>query len=124
MKRKIVRVLKISLGIFLLLLAIPSAILPILQAWFFVLLGLLILSSESARVRKMVHRLRERFPRFAHAYDRVLQRLHECRERHRSGESWRKVLAYCFSRSKPDVTPQQEEGGHGDDRNNTETQAQ
>ncbi len=123
-KRKLIRALKISLGIFLLLVAIPMGPAPFLQGWIVALIGLAILYQEVAWVRKMVHRLRERFPRFAHAYDRVLQRLHECRERHRAGESWRRALACCFSRSKPDEAPQQEEGGHGAHKDNRETQAQ
>jgi hypothetical protein len=121
-KRKIIRALKISLGIFLLLLGLLLGLVPVLQGWVLGIIGLVILYQEVAWVRRMVHRLEEKFPRFARAHDRAARRLHQCRERRRAGESWRKALACCFGKSKPEEAPQQEGSGHGDDNNNAQTQ--
>lgn len=57
------RILKISLGILLILLGIAGLFLPILQGILFLLLGTLLLSSESKRVRRVVAWLRLRYPK-------------------------------------------------------------
>ena len=57
------RILKISLGILLILLGLIGLFLPILQGILFLLLGTLILSSESKRVRRLMALIRLRYPR-------------------------------------------------------------
>lgn len=57
------RILKISLGILLILLGLIGLFLPILQGILFLLLGTLILSSESKRVRRLTALLRLRYPK-------------------------------------------------------------
>jgi len=57
------RILKISLGILLILLGLIGLFLPILQGILFLLLGTLILSSESKRVRRLMALLRLRYPK-------------------------------------------------------------
>lgn len=57
------RILKISLGILLILLGLIGLFLPILQGILFLLLGTLILSSESKRVRRLMAVLRLRYPK-------------------------------------------------------------
>jgi len=62
-RRLVYKVLRITLGIFFLLLAIPSSVLPFLQAWAFVLIGLALLSHDVPFARRMFARMKERFPR-------------------------------------------------------------
>ena len=57
------RILKISLGILLILLGLIGLFLPILQGILFLLLGTLILSSESKRVRRLMALIRLRYPK-------------------------------------------------------------
>lgn len=57
------RILKISVGMLLILLGIVGLFLPILQGILFLLLGTLILSSESKRVRRLMALLRLRYPK-------------------------------------------------------------
>jgi uncharacterized membrane protein YbaN (DUF454 family) len=57
------RILKIALGILLVLLGIVGLFLPILQGILFLILGALLLSSESRHVRRIIAFLRLRYPK-------------------------------------------------------------
>ena len=57
------RILKILLGILLILRGLIGLFLPILQGILFLLLGTLILSSESERVRRLMALIRLRYPK-------------------------------------------------------------
>ena len=59
----------IILGGAFLLLGIAGLFLPILQGILFLVIGLLILSSESEWAHRLVQRLRQRFPAAARAFD-------------------------------------------------------
>lgn len=51
------------------LLGIVGLVLPVLQGILFILIGLLILSRDSPMARRVLHRLRERFPKIAAQLD-------------------------------------------------------
>jgi uncharacterized membrane protein YbaN (DUF454 family) len=64
------RIVKITLGIFLILLGIVGLFLPILQGILFLLLGTLLLSSESKRVRRLTALIQLRYPK---QYEKAIQ---------------------------------------------------
>ncbi|HYD32189.1 MAG TPA: PGPGW domain-containing protein [Azospirillaceae bacterium] len=52
-------------------LGIPGLVLPILQGWLFIIIGLLLLSREYHWARQLLERLRRRFPRIAAKADQA-----------------------------------------------------
>ncbi len=52
-------------------LGIAGLFLPILQGILFLLIGLFILSTQYAWAHRLLHRLRERFPRIAEQFDKA-----------------------------------------------------
>jgi len=65
------RALKIAAGIFMLVLGFVGLFLPFLQGVLFMLIGLALLSTESERVRRLLDRVRARYPE-VHAAERRL----------------------------------------------------
>jgi uncharacterized membrane protein YbaN (DUF454 family) len=68
--------LRIGLGILSLLLGLAGMVLPILQGWLFIGIGLILLSRDIPFFRRIVARLEERFPKLARI-------LHRAGRRHR-----------------------------------------
>jgi len=62
-------------------LGIAGLFLPFLQGILFLLIGLVILSSEYVWAHKLLHKLRERFPRIAAQMDHARERVERYRKR-------------------------------------------
>jgi uncharacterized membrane protein YbaN (DUF454 family) len=71
------RALKIALGVSMVGLGVVGLFLPFLQGVLFLLIGLGILSSESRRVRRLLDRLRNRYPDVSAAERRAMRWLKE-----------------------------------------------
>ncbi len=69
MNRHAKRVLILIVGWFFILLGIAGLFLPILQGVLFILIGLIILSSEYVWAHHLLQRLKERFPKIGRAAD-------------------------------------------------------
>jgi uncharacterized protein len=67
MKKKFKRILVISLGIFFLLLGVVGLVLPVLQGWLFIAIGLLLLSMYSPRLRAWIDTHTVKYPKL-HAF--------------------------------------------------------
>jgi uncharacterized membrane protein YbaN (DUF454 family) len=65
MNRHAKRVFIVIIGWFFILLGIVGLFLPILQGILFILIGLIILSSEYVWAHHLLKRIRERFPKIA-----------------------------------------------------------
>ena len=74
-KPLIKKIIRITLGVLCLLIGVIGGFIPVFQGWFFVLLGLILLSKDVPFVRRWMDRLRERFPRQAAAIRNVEMRL-------------------------------------------------
>jgi uncharacterized protein len=57
-------------GYFFLLLGVLGSILPIMQGWFFFIIGLIMLSKTTPWARRWLHKLRLRFPKLASKADK------------------------------------------------------
>lgn len=66
-KKKLKRILVISLGIFFILVGLAGLVLPILQGWFFLVLGGLLLSMYSPGLRAFMDRHTVKYPKI-HAF--------------------------------------------------------
>ena len=66
-KKKLKRVLVIALGSFFILVGLAGLVLPILQGWFFLVLGGLLLSMYSPSLRAFIDRHTVRYPKI-HAF--------------------------------------------------------
>ncbi len=69
MNRHAKRVLILIVGWFFILLGIAGLFLPILQGVLFILIGLIILSSEYVWAHHLLQRLKERFPKIGRLAD-------------------------------------------------------
>jgi uncharacterized membrane protein YbaN (DUF454 family) len=69
MSRKLKRIAVVLVGWMFLLLGIAGLFLPILQGILFILIGLMILSTEYVWAHHLLGKLKARFPRLAHAAD-------------------------------------------------------
>ncbi len=69
MNRHAKRVLILILGWCFILLGIAGLFLPLLQGVLFIVIGLIILSSEYIWAHHLLTRLRQRFPRISHIAD-------------------------------------------------------
>ncbi|GAB4341934.1 MAG: hypothetical protein Kow0099_19110 [Candidatus Abyssubacteria bacterium] len=65
------RVLRISAGTVLVFLGLLGFLLPILQGWLFLTLGLLLLSKDVPFLQRAWKRLKVRYPRIGRAAERV-----------------------------------------------------
>lgn len=74
MNRHVKRVLVLVVGWGFLLLGIVGLFLPILQGVLFILIGLIILSSEYVWAHHLLTRLRERFPKIARVADQASEK--------------------------------------------------
>ena len=70
------RILVLAMGWGFVLLGIAGLFLPLLQGILFLLIGLIILSSEYVWAHHLLHRLRERFPGVAQHAERAQERAH------------------------------------------------
>jgi len=121
-KRTIKRALKISIGMFFLLLGAVGLVLPILQGVLFLFIGLAILSTESRRIRALMEWLRGKFPRLFHGYDHVREVLHECREHLHLGKSLREIAAHFLKRLRNRRKCPGESDDHDHDTEETENE--
>jgi uncharacterized protein len=62
MKKKFKRIVVITLGVFFLLLGLAGLVLPILQGWLFIAIGLLLLSMYSPKLRGWIHERTVKYP--------------------------------------------------------------
>ena len=69
MKPRVKRILVLVAGWSFILLGIVGLFLPFLQGVLFILVGLIILSSQYAWARLLLRKLRERFPKIGRAAD-------------------------------------------------------
>lgn len=69
MKRHALRIAKLVIGWFFVVLGVVGLFLPILQGVLFLAIGLAILATEQVWAHRLLTWLRHRFPRFAHAAD-------------------------------------------------------
>lgn len=69
MKKAIKRVFLLATGWFFLVLGVIGLFLPFLQGILFILIGLLILSSEYVWAHNLLNKLRDRFPRLSAKVD-------------------------------------------------------
>lgn len=69
MKAQIKRVALIVVGWLFLIVGIAGLFLPFVQGILFILIGLLILSTEYVWAHHLLHKLRTKFPRIAHMVD-------------------------------------------------------
>jgi uncharacterized membrane protein YbaN (DUF454 family) len=74
MSTRLRRILLLIVGWIFILLGIAGLFLPILQGVLFIVIGLVILSSEYVWAHKLLTRLRERFPVVARYADEATQR--------------------------------------------------
>jgi uncharacterized protein len=74
LKSSIKRILVLIVGWSFILLGILGLFLPILQGVLFLLIGLIILSSEYVWAHRLLTRLRERFPRLGRVADQATAR--------------------------------------------------
>lgn len=81
------RVLRITAGWVLVGLGVIGLFLPVLQGIALILLGALVLSRESARVRAVMKRLRQRHPKLDERLTRIQRRLRRRRRRSEESES-------------------------------------
>jgi len=71
MHRHVKRVLVLLLGIFFIVLGLIGLILPILQGWLFLLIGLLLLSLYSPALREWIDRQTKPYPKINKAVERA-----------------------------------------------------
>jgi uncharacterized membrane protein YbaN (DUF454 family) len=74
MKKQVKRIALLVAGWFCILLGIAGLFLPVLQGVLFLLIGLFILSSEYVWAHRLLHRLKERFPKIAAHFEHAKQR--------------------------------------------------
>jgi uncharacterized membrane protein YbaN (DUF454 family) len=86
MRRVIRRYVILTLGWIFILLGILGLFLPILQGILFLCIGVLLLSSESARMRLMIMKLGRRYPKFRTALTAAKGKAREWRNRLRLGK--------------------------------------
>jgi uncharacterized membrane protein YbaN (DUF454 family) len=73
-KAQIKRVALLVAGWAFILLGIAGLFLPVLQGILFLLIGLFILSSEYVWAHKLLHKLKQRFPRVAEHFEHAKER--------------------------------------------------
>ena len=76
MTAKLKRVLLIVTGWAFVALGIAGLFLPVLQGILFLLIGLMILSTEYTWAQKLLHKLRQRFPKIGAVADQASARAH------------------------------------------------
>jgi uncharacterized protein len=81
MKPGVKRVLVLVAGWSFILLGIAGLLLPFLQGLLFILVGLIILSSQYAWARLLLRKLRQRFPRIGGAADAATAKAATCLQR-------------------------------------------
>jgi uncharacterized protein len=73
-KAQVKRVTLLVVGWAFILLGIAGLFLPVLQGILFLLIGLFILSSEYVWAHKLLHKLKQRFPRIAEQFENAKAR--------------------------------------------------
>lgn len=74
MNRHAKRILILIVGWFFVLLGIAGLFLPILQGVLFILIGLIILSSEYVWAHHLLQRIKEKFPRIGRVADEAAEK--------------------------------------------------
>lgn len=69
MKSRVKRILLVVVGWIFLILGVAGLFLPILQGVLFILIGLIILSTEYVWAHRLLERFRKRFPRLGRTAD-------------------------------------------------------
>jgi len=98
MKPVIKRVLILIAGWLFILVGIAGLFLPILQGILFIVIGLLILSSEYVWAHRLLQKLRTRFPKIAHVSE----------EAARKAQHW--VQRITHHGDHPEPSPESEQG--------------
>jgi uncharacterized membrane protein YbaN (DUF454 family) len=73
-KRQLKRIAVLTIGWAFILLGIVGLFLPILQGILFILIGLLILSTEYVWAHNLLEKLKQRFPKIAAQMDRAKEK--------------------------------------------------
>ena len=76
MQARVKKFLVLLLGWGFLVLGVIGLFLPVLQGVLFLIVGLLILSSEYVWAHKLLQRIRRRFPEFASRWDKAAEMAH------------------------------------------------
>lgn len=87
MRRRIRHYVILTLGWIFILLGILGLFLPILQGILFLCIGVLLLSSESPRMRLLIMKLGQRYPKFRAALTAAKDKARSWRNRIRLGRS-------------------------------------
>ncbi len=74
MNRRLKRIVILIVGWAFILLGIAGLFLPILQGVLFILIGLIILSSEYVWAHHLLKRIKERFPKLGHIADEATEK--------------------------------------------------
>jgi uncharacterized protein YqgC (DUF456 family) len=78
------RIIRISLGIFCILLGLPGLVLPILPGWLFLAAGFLLLSIDLPFFQRQVQWLEKSIPRLKEPLERLRQFLQDSNEQKRN----------------------------------------
>ena len=81
LKKQIKRILILGLGWFFIILGFIGLFFPILQGILFLLIGLYLLSLESKIVRKLIDKLKERYPSFGSCMEKAKEKVRDLKER-------------------------------------------
>lgn len=76
MQARVKKVVLLFLGWGFLVLGVIGLFLPVLQGVLFLIVGLLILSSEYVWAHKLLQKIRRRFPDFASGWDKAADKAH------------------------------------------------
>ena len=71
MRSQIKRLIRIVLGCLLLLLGLAGLVLPVLQGWLFLAMGVIVLSRDIPLFAQIEHRITARFPRAGRLVNRL-----------------------------------------------------
>jgi uncharacterized protein len=74
MRAQVKRIATEVVGWVFIVLGIAGLFLPVLQGILFLLIGLFILSTQYAWAHRLLHKLRERFPKIATQFDKAKQK--------------------------------------------------
>lgn len=80
-QKNVMRVIRISLGSLSLVLGVIGLVLPILQGWFFLALGVILLSKDIPLFRRLSDWMHKRFPIIDRSNQKARERLRQFKTR-------------------------------------------
>ncbi len=101
MKQTVKRILVLLVGWAFIVLGIAGLFLPILQGILFLLIGLIILSSEYVWAHRLLNRIKQRFPKIAEHAHQAHLKADQWLHRMRHHEEPQKTKASTASRGTP-----------------------